>query len=141
MSDAFLPLVLEERLLLFDARYVREILGSVTMTPVPHATLQLPGVFAHGHRALPLLDLCALFELTPTRTGSRLRTVILRLEQETVGTPADDVLEIVRVDQADLRAPHLWPGPYNKAEARLGERTATVVDLHRLLADCLPDAG
>ncbi len=33
MSDALLPLVLEERLLLFEARYVREILGTVTMTP------------------------------------------------------------------------------------------------------------
>lgn len=141
MSDAFLPLVLEERLLLFEARYVREILGTVTMTPVPHASLRLPGVFAHGHRALPLLDLCALLDLSATKGSPRLRTVILRLEQETVGTPADEVLEIVQLDLRNVQAPHLWPGPYNKGEARLGERTAIVVDVPRLVSDCLPETG
>lgn len=141
MSDAFLPLILEERLFLFEARHVREILGMVAMTPVPHASLRLPGVFAHGHRALPLLDLCALFEFEPTKAPTRLRTVILRLDQETVGTPADEVLEIVRLSRDGFHAPHLWPSPYSRCEVQLAGRTATLVDVERLIGDCLPTAS
>lgn len=141
MSDAFLPLVLEDRLLLFEARYVREILGSVAVTPVPHASMRLPGVFAHGHRALPLLDLCSLFEIRTQGECVRQRTVILDFDQETVGTAADEVLEIVRLDPAGIQPPHLWLGPYSKGESRLRGRTATLVDVKRLIADCLPEAN
>jgi len=141
MSEAFLPLVLEERLLLIETRYVREILGSVQVTRVPHASLRLPGVFAHGHRALPLLDLSPLLDLPTDRREPRLRTIVLQYDQETVGASADEVLEIVRIERAGIQPAHVWPGAYSKGEAQVRGRAATVVDVERLIADCLPEAG
>jgi len=139
MFEVFLPLVLERRTLLLEARHVRTILGSVAVTPVPHANLRLPGVFAHAHRALPLLDLAAVLDLSADGSVARPRTVIVTLEHETLGLAADRVLEVIRLPRDEVRPPHAFPGPYAKAEVTLDGAAATVLDLERLVADCIPE--
>lgn len=142
MSTVFLPIELTGVLLLIDARAVREVLGRRDVVRVPHATLQLPGVFPWKGLAIPLIDVGQAIGLPrDSKQKERRRTVVVRIDEELVGLSADDVREVVTFDEADLRPVHAAPRPFAQAEVDWSGGVATVLDLPALFSSAFAGAA
>lgn len=136
MPTVYLPIELAGAPLLVDARAVREVLGHREVVRVPHATLELPGVFPWKGLAIPLIDVGRAMGLP--REGAKdqggRRTVIVGVDEELAGLSADDVREVVTLEEGAVRPVHAAPRPFAQGEVDWGGRVATVLDLRALFA-------
>ncbi len=83
--------------------HVERILRYQEPTPVPGAPAFLEGVFPHGDRAVPLVDLRKRFK-EPARVRDETRVIVIQLDDGPVGMVVDAVLAVRKV-AASLVAP------------------------------------
>lgn len=136
MKQSLLPIKLETRWALIEARLAREILGALVWLPIPKARRELPGVVAWRGRAVPLVDLGAWFGLPQLAPGeARARTVIVEHEGGLVALAVDAVREVRHVEAEALVPVQVSSTPYASAELDADETIMPLLNLRALLAE------
>jgi purine-binding chemotaxis protein CheW len=102
---------------------VERVLRYQEPTPLPNAPAFLEGIFPHGNRAVPLVDLRRRLGL-PAPVREDTRVVILTLDVGPVGMVVDAVLSVRKVSAAAI-AP---PGPLVRGLAAAFIQGVVVVD-------------
>lgn len=120
MPDAPLQVVvlaaaLGPRWIAVRASDIREILGRVSVVPLPSGREGLIGVVPWRGRAVAVLDLAAT--VGDDTGGARARTLILELGTDTIAVPVDRVRE-ARLAEA-TRAGHAAKTPFSTVEVEL----------------------
>ncbi len=86
--------------------HVREIVTSITLTPVPGSPNYLIGVTSLRGRILPIVDLRKRFQLSPPQQNYRPCFVILTVDTDDCsidfGITVDQVLEVVPLQPAEV---------------------------------------
>ena len=135
MSIALIPVRVEAEWLLLEAALVQEILGAQPWLSMPHARRELPGVVAWRGRAVPLVDLAAVFgtgSLAPQEC--RPRTLIAETERGFLAIPVDEVREVQSLSSGQIREAHAIARPFSPTEADLQGAVMPVLDLPSLVA-------
>lgn len=129
---------------------VREILRPIKVTRMPRAAAYVRGVFNLRGQVLPLLDTKARLGMpggsaeaapAPGVAGKaaqgKARVMVLEALGENVGLMVDEVLEVLRCDDAALQAPRnvldSQAGRFLSAVLDLDGRLVLVLDLDRLV--------
>lgn len=130
-----------------DIMTVRELRGSGTPTPLPHAPPYMMGVMNLRGAVLPVLDLAR--RLGPDRTPPAPRNVVVVIEQDDrlVGLLVDAVSDIVHPAPEDLReVPDLASGDgdsFGEGLLMAGDRMIQILSVDSLLPQqrSIPGAG
>lgn len=124
---------------------VREILRPVRVTRMPRVAGFVKGLFNLRGQVLPLVDSMARLSLAPSAApvpnaaakDVKARVMVVEAQAENVGVMVDEVLEVLRCDEADLQAPRnvldLPAGRFLSAVLDLQGRLVLVLDLDRLV--------
>jgi purine-binding chemotaxis protein CheW len=114
---------------------VAEIIRVVAITPVPSPHPEVLGTINLRGSAVPVIDLGLALGLGGGRVSLRMLVVIARVEGETIGVLADDVLDVVPVDASQVRTSRAFAGDgtFAAAVVATGGDVVTVVELIPLL--------
>ena len=132
-----IPLRYQKQWYAIDASYVEQILGAQTWMAVPGAPPLFPGVMAWRGRATAVLDLARLphddmADLRPVDDRPP-RTLIAHIRGCTLGIPADEVREALRIENLQLLPLRVSQVRFGSSEFELGEHIAVVLDLSALV--------
>lgn len=109
--------------------HVREIVRFAEPRPVASDVPWMRGVINLRGRLVPVHDLAVRLGV-PAARGSQAKLVIVDTADEPVGLLVDDVVEVLRVDEAQLE-----PVPSGEGRiARVGERLVLLLDGEELAA-------
>jgi purine-binding chemotaxis protein CheW len=120
-----------------DIQQVREIRAWAPVTVIPQAPAFVRGVINLRGLIVPIVDLRATLGLGSTAPTSGHVVIIVMVEKRVVGVLVDSVLDIVGINETDLK-----PIPTGSTSANegclenlltLGERTIIIVSPERLL--------
>jgi purine-binding chemotaxis protein CheW len=120
-----------------DIQHVREIRAWAPVTVIPQAPAFVRGVINLRGLIVPIVDLRATLGLGATVPTNGHVVIIVMVEKRVVGVLVDSVLDIVGINDSDLK-----PIPTSSASANegclenlltLGERTIIIVSPERLL--------
>lgn len=125
---------------------VREILRPVRVTRMPRVAGFVRGLFNLRGQVLPLIDSKARLGLAPSAAVAgpalagkdvKARVMVVEAQGENVGVVVDEVMEVLRCDEADLQAPQnvldLPVGKFLSSVLDLKGRLVLVLDLDRLV--------
>ena len=132
-----------------SASQVREIITTVTLTPVPGAPSYLAGVTNLRGHIIPIIDLRKRFDLAPPTKSYRPCFIILMMEtDETLiefGISVDQVLEVIKLQPTELDAA---PAMHDLANQLIFDRVAKtdggiklILDTRSLLQQLKNDIG
>jgi purine-binding chemotaxis protein CheW len=123
---------------------VREILRPVRVSRMPRTASFLRGLFNLRGQVLPLMDTKARLGMSASAHASegpardnKARVIVLEAQGESVGLMVDEVMEVLRCDEAMLQAPRTVldssAGHFLAAVLDLDGRLVLVLDLDRLV--------
>ncbi len=102
-----MPMMLGEHRLAVEALSVLEILGPREWVSIPNTPAFLPGALAWRGRAVALLDLGPALGLPALiAPASRSRNIVLKMTDDTLSLSVDRVLEVLRVERAQIQPLH-----------------------------------
>ena len=134
MSVSLLPVRIESEWLLIHAALIQEILGAQPWLSIPHTRRELPGVVAWRGRAIPLVDLGAIFGLSPlTSKLSRPRTLIGEVDRGLLAIPVDEAREVQEFSSDQIRTAHAVSRAHSISEAEVRGLIMPILDLQSLL--------
>lgn len=121
-----------------DIMCIKEIIRPLPIVAVPRAPRYVDGVINLRKAVIPVVDLRRRFGFTDdVKDAKKRRMVICAIDGRIVGLLADEVTEVCRCNEADLRpTPYYLSGP--EAElfpgiCRNGEDLMMLLDLRKLL--------
>jgi purine-binding chemotaxis protein CheW len=122
---------------------VRELVGMLDITRVPHAHHCIQGVINLRGKMIPVLDLKARLGISATvATGQTAIVIVQRSSargEQSIGLLVDEMLEVRAVQRDDLQAPANFPSHIDQsflhAIRRLDERVILLLDIDRVLDD------
>jgi purine-binding chemotaxis protein CheW len=126
---------------------VREILRPVRVTRMPRVASFVKGLFNLRGQVLPLIDTKARLGLAasavplagpaPAARDVKARVMVVEAMSENVGVIVDEVMEVLRCDEADLQAPRnvldMPAGRFLSGVLDQQGRLVLVLDLDRLV--------
>jgi purine-binding chemotaxis protein CheW len=116
---------------------VREIIGAIPITRVPGVPESVRGVINLRGRIIPVADLRIRFNLEAVDYGARTCIIVVRARGREFGLVVDKVLEVVRIDEADIEPPPMFGADvqtdYLVGVARNGNRARLLLDVERTL--------
>lgn len=116
---------------------VREIIYYREAMPMPDAPSFVEGVLDLRGLIIPVIDLKRKLGIEDPKGGAPNHILILHLDETNVGMVVDEVMEVLRILDTDLQAPHrIHKGPgsrYLVGVVKRGDEMVYVLDLDRLL--------
>lgn len=124
-----------------DILRVREILGLVELTPLPHTEDSVRGVCNRRGRIVPVIDLRRALGMPPAAPTADTCIVVVELESAAepacaLGCIVDSVAEVVAVgDDCIAPSPRSGNGPWDRLTgiATVKDRVLFLLDLERVL--------
>jgi chemotaxis signal transduction protein len=111
---------------------VAEVVPIVAFAPATHPSPDLLGLIDLRGRILPVFDLCRTLDLGERPLTLRMRIVVAEDAGEAIGLLADEVLDVVTVPAASVRAATA-ADPFAAGEVRAGGELWTVPSLRPFL--------
>ena len=121
-----------------DIFLVERVLRYQVPTSIPNVPSWILGVIEYQNRVVPVVDLRARFEMTPSQVKSSTRILIFQSEGEWVGAVVDAVVEVSAVEKNQMAPPpplfRGLAGEYLRGILRRPDRLVVVLDVSRLLS-------
>jgi chemotaxis-related protein WspB len=129
-----------------DVSRVVEVVPRIPVRPVPHAPASVVGLFNHGGRIVPVLDLGLLLGGGTCQVKLSTRIILVRYpapgtSHALLGLVAEDVTELrlVRDDQVAIQAVGPTQAPYLGPVIQVGTDLVQILVIDRLLPEALRD--
>lgn len=117
---------------------VQEINRLVPVTKLPQTPIFMEGVISLRGRIIPVIDLRKRFGMSVTAHDDDTRIIIVEINGEIVGATVDAVMEVVRLDTANIEPP---PGnvaissKYIDGVGKIDGRLIILLDLDKVLTE------
>lgn len=128
----FLTFVLDVEEYGIEILKVREIIGMMSVTPVPQAPPHLKGVINLRGKVIPVFDLRMLFSMIEREYDNETCIIIVNLQGSLAGIVVDTVSEVLDIKNSDIEFAEQIKGQIN-AQFMLG--ISKVRDKIRILVD------
>ncbi len=121
---------------------VQEIIGLMSITPVPNMPSYIRGVLNLRGKIIPVMDLRSRFGLPPVEDTTETCIVVVQEGQYRMGTVVDKVSEVADIDGANIEdVPSFGNAASSEYLSGIGKHEETVkllLDVSRVLFD-VPD--
>ena len=101
-SEKFLTFVLDDEEYGIEILKVREIIGVMSITPVPQSSPQLKGVINLRGQIIPVFDLRLIFGMAEKEHNSETCIIIVDVNGNLVGIIVDTVSEVMNVKAEEV---------------------------------------
>lgn len=101
-SEKFLTFVLEDEEYGIEILKVREIIGMMSITPVPQSSPQLKGIINLRGKIIPIFDLRLIFGIAEKEHDNETCIIIADVKGHLVGVIVDTVSEVMDVKKEDV---------------------------------------
>ena len=103
-SEKFLTFVLDDEEYGIEILKVREIIGVMSITPVPQSSPQLKGIINLRGQIIPVFDLRLIFGMAEKEHDSETCIIIVDVNGKLVGIIVDTVSEVMNVKGEEVEA-------------------------------------
>ncbi|TCL76257.1 purine-binding chemotaxis protein CheW [Hydrogenispora ethanolica] len=118
---------------------VTEIIGIQEITAVPELPNYMIGIINLRGKIIPVMDMRRRFKLEPREYTNRTCIIVVNIREIAIGLIVDQVLEVLRIDDADLAPPpEVKSGFHNRyvqAIGKAGDGVKLLLNCDQLLAD------
>ncbi|MEW6220751.1 MAG: chemotaxis protein CheW [Thermodesulfobacteriota bacterium] len=120
---------------------VREIIGIMEITPVPHTPQFVKGVINLRGRVIPVLDLRLKFEMEPKEYSERTCIIVVEIRSQAgsiqVGMVVDSVSEVLNITAEEIEPPPSFGSSVDTAYilgmAKIKGKVKILLDIDRIL--------
>jgi purine-binding chemotaxis protein CheW len=115
---------------------VQEINRLVPVTKLPQTPIFMEGVISLRGRIIPVIDLRKRFGMAVTAHDEDTRIIIVEINGEIVGVTVDAVMEVVRLDTANIELPPAnvaVESQYIDGVGKIDDRLIILLDLNKVL--------
>lgn len=130
----FVACAIDSTIFAVAIEHVQEIIIPAGLSPLPHAPPGIIGAVDHRGEIVPILDLGLRIGVGET-TAFRRKWVIVRIADRALGVVVGNVIEVFRVDDADIRpAPDVGDDALRTCSSvvTFAQRMAFILDLDSL---------
>ena len=136
-SSQFVGFQIAEQEYAFPIEKIQEIVILDQVTKTPQVPEHVEGVSNLRGSIIPIINLRKLFGLEPKPTDSETRTIVVNIDQRTMGCTVDMVSQVLRIPRDSIQpAPETVTADgahYISGFARLEGRLIILLDIHELL--------
>lgn len=129
----YLTFALSAEVFGLEIKYVTEIVGMQTITPLPETPEYVKGIINLRGKIIPVIDVRLKFKKEPIDYNDRTCIIVIEIADTTVGLIVDNVAEVLAInDEAIAPPPDHRTGAQNRYIAGIGKVSNLVV----LLISC-----
>lgn len=133
----FLTFTLDENIYGISIKYVTEIIGMQTITPVPETPDFLKGIINLRGKVIPLIDVRLKFGKPEIEYNERTCVIVVEVDNLSVGFIVDMVDDVMTISDDKIAQPPVGTGGYdNRYIEGIGQTDSQVIlllDAERLL--------
>ena len=122
-----------------EIKYVTEIIGLQAITEVPELPEYVKGIINLRGKIIPVIDVRLRFKKEPKEYNDRTCTIVVDMQDISVGLIVDTVAEVLSIAEEDIvPPPEMHGGSHNKYIKGIGKKEGSVkliLDCDRLLND------
>lgn len=116
-----------------EIKYVTEIIGLQSITEVPELPEYVKGIINLRGKIIPVIDVRLRFKKEPKEYNDRTCTIVVDMQDISVGLIVDMVAEVLSIPEEDIvPPPEINCGNHNKYIKGIGKKDGSV----KLLLDC-----
>ena len=118
---------------------IQEIILMKPITRIPQVPDFIEGLINLRGSVIPIVNLRKRFGLLPREVDDETRTIVVNIQDKTVGCMVDAVTEVMRINRDQIQPPPLSvlaiSHQYISGLARLDDRLLIILDIERLFED------
>ncbi len=137
-SGKYLTFVLADESYGLEILKVREIIGTMSITPVPRTPVYVKGVINLRGRVIPVVDLRVKFGLEEAEVTDETCIIVVDVSGTQTGIYVDTVDEVLDIDSEEIEeAPDFGAGvdtEYILGVAKMGESVKILLDIDRVIS-------
>ncbi|MGI5891268.1 MAG: chemotaxis protein CheW [Bacillota bacterium] len=135
----FLTFQLEKESYGVEVRYVTEIIGLQSITPMPDLPCYIKGIINLRGRIIPVMDVRLRFNMLSKEYDDRTCIIVTDINENPLGLIVDQVTEVVNIGDEDLVPPPNFhqssQNKFLKSIGKKGSEVKLILDCDKLLAD------
>ena len=133
----FLTFILGDENYGIEIRFVTEIIGIQTITPVPEIPDYVKGIINLRGKIIPVMDVRLRFKKEPREYNDRTCIIVIDIQDITIGLIVDCVAEVTSItDENIVPLPHLNKGYHHKfieGIAKVGNEVKLILHCDKLV--------
>lgn len=133
----FLTFTLEENVYGIPIKFVTEIIGMQTITPVPETPEYLKGIINLRGKIIPLIDVRLKFGKPEVEYNERTCVVVVEVDNLSVGLIVDMVDDVLTIPDDKIAAPPVGTGGYDnryiEGIGQTDEQVLLLLDAEKIL--------
>jgi purine-binding chemotaxis protein CheW len=122
-----------------EIKYVTEIIGLQKITEVPELPEYVKGIINLRGKIIPVIDVRLRFKKEPEKYNDRTCTIVVEMQDISVGLIVDTVAEVISIAEEDIvPPPEMRDGNQNRYIKGIGKKDGSIkllIDCDRLLND------
>ena len=143
LGGQYLTCRLAEELYGIEILKVREIIGLLPITPLPHSSEHILGVINLRGRVIPVADLRARFGMPAKEASEETCIIVVEIQDEveasTMGIVVDEVADVCKIHTSKTAEPPRFDDRIDEqcllGMGRLGERVIFLLDIAHVLQE------
>jgi len=120
-----------------EIKYVNEIIGIYKITSIPEIPDFVKGVINLRGRVIPVIDVRMRFGIEYKEYNERSCTIIVELNNITIGLNVDEINEVMNIPSKDIDKPTSFgqdlKSSFVQGLGKVGEKVKIILDLEKLL--------
>ncbi|MGY8771388.1 MAG: chemotaxis protein CheW [Pirellulales bacterium] len=136
-TSQFVGFRLDDQEYAFRIEQIQEIIILKSVTQTPQVAHFVDGVSNLRGTIIPIINLRKLFGIDPIPKDAKTRTIVVYIDERTMGCTVDSVTQVIRIPSAIIQpAPEVVKGngnAYIVGYAKLNERLIVLLDINQLL--------
>lgn len=133
----YLTFTLEENVYGIPIKFVTEIIGMQTITPVPETPAYLKGIINLRGKIIPLIDVRLKFAKPEVEYDERTCVVVVEVENLSVGLIVDMVDDVLTIPDDNIAPPPVGTGGYDnryiEGIGQVDKQVLLLLDAERIL--------
>jgi purine-binding chemotaxis protein CheW len=138
-KDKFLTFSLGNEAYGIEIKYVTEIIGIQPITQVPELPEYVKGIINLRGKIIPVMDVRLRFKKEPKIYDERTCTVVVEIDNVSVGLIVDTVSEVMRIPEENIAIPpsisQSQHNSYVKGIGRVNDEVKLLLDCAKLLSN------
>jgi purine-binding chemotaxis protein CheW len=138
-KDRYLTFSLDKESYGIDIRYVTEIIGIQTITPIPELPEYVKGIINLRGKIIPVLDVRLRFKKEPKEYNDRTCIIVVDLMDLSIGLIVDNVSEVLSIKVQDIVDPPQMKkesaNRYIKGIGKVGNEVKLLLNCEKLLTE------
>jgi purine-binding chemotaxis protein CheW len=137
-KDNFLTFTLDNEVYAIEIKHVMEIIGMQAISKIPDLPEYVKGIINLRGKIIPVMDVRIKFKKEPKEYNDRTSTIIVEINDISVGLIIDSVSEVIIIPESEIVAPPEFSVNKNRYICGIGktaEGVILIINCNKLLTE------